>query len=42
MKLKKTIKIAVTSIVTAAIVDMWRNWPWAKAVFNRAKAIVKD
>ena len=38
MKLNKKTKIAVVLLVVAAVVDMWRGWPWAKSLIKKAKS----
>ena len=32
-------KLLLTALATLAVVDLWRNWPWAKKV---AKAFTGD
>ena len=36
MKLNAITKSIITAVITAIIVDMWRNWPWAKELFLKA------
>ena len=32
MKLNKKTKLALVALITAIVIDMWRNWPWVKRI----------
>jgi hypothetical protein len=36
MKLNKTTKSAITVILVALLIELWRNFPWLKKVFLKA------
>lgn len=36
MKWNKTVKITLTAALITFLVDMWRNFPWVKAIVAKS------
>lgn len=35
MRLTNKTKFALIALIAAVVIDMWRNWPWAKKYFGQ-------
>ena len=42
MKLNKTTKSVITVAAVAALVELWRDWPWLQALVSAIKSKTQE